>query len=329
MKNFKKTTILLIATVLLALGVTACGSDQKASPPASATPSLGTIKIGMVGQTIGPVGVAINDGSYKAAGLDVEPVSFSAGADAVQALVGGSLDVFQGGYEHVLNQINNGLDVKAFALLNNSSSYQLLERSDSPVTQLADVKGQVLGVTKAGSLSDSTLKFILKEAKLDPVKDVKIVNAGTGATMSAALESKNIIAGMVSEPTSSLMISTGDYKILVDPSFDTAGLVLMGKSDWAKTNSQALKAFLAVTKKATEKSAADPAYAAKALKKWYPNLDDKVLLAAATNVFKRVPTDLKITKTGTDQVLQTKLEEKLIPKEITFEQGVDLSYLPQ
>ncbi len=327
--NLFKKAIVLILTVLLGLMFTACGSEQKTLSSTSGTPSLGTIKVGMVGQAIGPIGVAINDGSYKAAGLDVEPVIFNSGADAVQALVGGSLDVFEGGYEHVLNQINRGLDVKAFALINNSTTYQLLIRSDSPITQLTDVKGKVLGVTKAGSLSDSTLKVILREAGIDPVKDVEIINAGTGATMSSALESKKIIAGMVAEPTTSLMVTSGDYKILVDPAFETAGLVIMGQSEWAQNHSQALKIFLEVTRKAAEKSAAEPSYAAKALKKWYPDLDDKVLLAAVTNVFKRVPTDLKVTKTATDQVLQTQLEAKVINKEINFEQGVDLSYLPQ
>ena len=314
--------------VLLTLLTAACGGEKTAGTAEDSHAGHKKIKIGMVGQTIGPVGVAINDGSYKAAGLDVEFVAFNSGADAVQALVGGSLDVFQGGYEHVLNQINNGLDVKAFALLNNGSSYQLLVRNDSPLRQVADVKGKVLGVTKAGSLSDTTLKEVLRENGLDPIKDVQIINAGTGATMSAALESDKIAAGMVSEPTASAMTATGDYKVFVDPAFETAGLVLIGKTEWAKNNAETLKTFLSVTKKAAEKSIADPSYAAKALKAWYPDLDDKVLASAVIKTFKRVPADLKVNKKGTDQVLQTQIEAKVIAKEISFEQGVDLSYLP-
>jgi ABC-type nitrate/sulfonate/bicarbonate transport system substrate-binding protein len=326
MKNLNKIITIILAVVLTMM-VAACGSEKPSNPANASTPRK-TIKIGMVGQTIGPVGVAINDGSYKAAGLDVEFVSFNSGADAAQALVGGSLDVFQGGYEHVLNQINNGLDVKAFALLNNGSSYQLLVHRDSPLQQVADVKGKVLGVTKAGSLSDTTLKEILRENKIDTVKDVQIVNAGTGATMSAALESGKIAAGMVSEPTASAMTATGNYKVFVDPTFDTAGLVLIGKPEWAKNNAETLKLFLSVTKKAAEKSIADPSYATKALKAWYPDLDDKVLTSAVVNIFKRVPANLEVTKTGTNQVLQAQIAAKIISKEISFEQGVDLSYLP-
>jgi NitT/TauT family transport system substrate-binding protein len=327
MKIISKVITIVLAIVLM-LMVAACGTDKPSSSSTSSNAPQKTIKIGMVGQTIGPVGVAINDGSYKAAGLDVEFVSFNSGADAVQALVGGSLDVFQGGYEHVLNQINNGLDVKAYALLNNGSSYQLLVKSDSPLKQITDVKGKVLGVTKAGSLSDATLKTILNENSIDPVKDVQIVNAGTGATMSATLESGKIQAGMVSEPTASAMTVTGDYKVFVDPEFETAGLVLMGRTEWAKNNAQTLKTFLEVTQKAAEKSIADPSYAAKALKAWYPDLDDKILTSAVSNIFKRVPADLKVTKKGTDQVLQAQIAAKVITKEITFKQGVDLSYLP-
>lgn len=323
MKNLHRILAGLTA-VSLSLALTACSS---AGPSSKA--SLDTIKIGMVGNTIGPVGVAINDGAYKAAGLDVQAVTFNAGADGVKALVGGSLDLGQFGYEHVLRQINNGLDVKAFALVNNSASYQLIVKKDSPYKTLSDLKGQTLGVTEAGSLSDSTLKYLLAQDKLDPTKDVQIINAGIGATMSAAISTGKIAAGMVSEPTTSQMVATGDYRVLVDPSFQTAGLVIIGKTAWAKSHSKDLETFLKVTESEAKKTAADPSYGEKALKKWYPNLTDSVLTSAVENVFKRVPLDLKVTEQGTTQVLNTQLEEKTINKSIPYSQGVDLSYLPK
>lgn len=336
MKNIKKI-IVPILTMIILFVFTACGSNKAPSASngqkngdnsSTGTKTIGSIKIGTVGVPIGPILVGINDGSYEKAGLKIQTVSFNSGADAVQAFVGGSLDLNLGGYEHVLNQITNGLDVKAYALLNNGSSYQLLVKNDSPLKTLTDVKGKILGVTKAGSLSDTTLKEVLREVKLNPAKDVQIVNAGTGPTMLAAIKNGSVAAGMVGEPTTSQMVVSGDYRVLYDPSFETAGLVIMGKTKWVEKNSEAFKVFLKVTKEVAQRSVADPKGAAKVLKKQFPNLSDEVLTRAVTKVFARVPADLKVTEAGTNQVLETQLNAKVIPKKITYKESVDLSYLP-
>jgi ABC-type nitrate/sulfonate/bicarbonate transport system substrate-binding protein len=329
MKKWRKIVAGLLI-VLLSLTVAACGADGNTSSSASKTAKKPvTIKVGMVAHPIGPVSVGIGSGAYKAAGLNIQPVSFNSGADGVKALVGGSLDIAQFGYEHVLRQRNNGLDVKAYALVNQSATYQLVVKKSAPYKQLNDLKGKTLAVTAAGSLSDSTLKYMLQQEKINPAKDVQIINAGTGAPMTAAIQSGKAAAGMVSEPTLSLMVSGGNYRVLAKPNFQTAGLVVIGKTNWVKAHAAAFKKFLKVTQAQVKKTTADPAYGEKALKKWYPNVSDKVLTQAVKNVFESVPADLKVTKEGTDQVLKTQLSEKTIKKSVDFSEGVDLSYLPK
>src|SRR5690606_34781293 len=116
--------------------------------------------------------IGMNDGSFEKAGLQIEKVCFTAGADAVQALVGGSIDINLGSYEHVLRQQKNGLDVKAYGEIYNGVGYSLIVKKDAPYQNLASLKGKVLAVTKVGSLSDTGLRAGLEKEGVNAEKDV-------------------------------------------------------------------------------------------------------------------------------------------------------------
>ena len=63
------------------------------------------ITIGVGGKTLFyylPLTIAEQKGYFKAEGLDVEILDFPGGARALQALLGGSVDVVSGAYEHTI-----------------------------------------------------------------------------------------------------------------------------------------------------------------------------------------------------------------------------------
>jgi ABC-type nitrate/sulfonate/bicarbonate transport system substrate-binding protein len=286
------------------------------------------IRIGTVGATIGAVDAAYYTGAFAKAGLDVEKIAFSSGSDAIAALVGGSLTFFIGSYEHVLRQIDKGLDVKAYAMISNTQGYRLVTKTDAPYKTLADLKGHAVGVTKVGSLSDTILRRILSEAGLNPERDVEIINGGTGGTMAAALETGNIVAGLIFEPVLSQLVESGRYRVLYYPDFETAGLVLMGRTKWAQENADALRTLLKITQEQNELIAANPGNFVEVFRKDFPDLDDNVLKQAIKNTIDRSPADLVITDAAADDVLKTQLDQKLISREIKKEEAVDASYLP-
>src|SRR5450755_5047464 len=55
-----------------------------------------------------PLTIAERNGYFKAEGLDVEILDFPGGARALQALLGGSVDVVSGAYEHTITQQAKG-----------------------------------------------------------------------------------------------------------------------------------------------------------------------------------------------------------------------------
>src|SRR5262245_33344660 len=52
-------------------------------------------------------------GYFKEQGLDVEINDFAGGAKSLQALVGGSVDVVTGAYEHTIRMQSKGQDIRA------------------------------------------------------------------------------------------------------------------------------------------------------------------------------------------------------------------------
>jgi ABC-type nitrate/sulfonate/bicarbonate transport system substrate-binding protein len=330
----KKTGVVrfwvVLAAVLMMTGSCSRNSNSSGAGNASAGQDSKpvTIRLGRVtaGPGSGPLDAAIKLGDFKAAGINLEVMDFSNGADGIAAMLGGSLDVFQGSYEHVLRQIENGLDVKAFALFNNRQSYKVLIRSNAPYTKLEDLKGKTLGVTKVGSLSDTTLRKILRDVGIDPERDVEIINTGNGATVVAALDSGNVAAAMVGDTAQ--LEETGRFKVMYDPDFETAGLVLLGSSKWAAANADALRRYLKIYQDQTKAMKASPEKYVAVFKDDFPNYSDSLLLATINEYLGRIPVDLVVTKPAADDVVETQLVQGTIKRAISLEEAVDSSYLP-
>ena len=347
MKITKVLALLLLAALLFSLS--ACGSAGEAaekSEAAAAPAESGNaeeapaeaandsaeaahITLGRVGTGLGGLDAAYLNGDFAAAGLDVERISFSSGSDAVAALISGDIDLFLGSYEHVLRQLENGLDIRAYALIANRQSYQLVTKTDAPYQSLTDLKGANVGVTKAGSQSDSVLRKILREAGVDPETEVEIINGGTGATIVAALDSGSVDAAMVSDPTVSELLASGEYRILHNPDYETAGLVLVAKTDWAKQNAEAFRTLLKVIKTENGAIAEKPEDFLEIFRTDYPDLDEGVLLQAIKNNTAITPADLKLTQAAADEVQQTQLEQGTVKNEYGLDQTYDESYLPE
>jgi NitT/TauT family transport system substrate-binding protein len=342
-KTILSTMLVLMIFVLAACGNNSSAPSNNASPIASGTSSPSsspgnndqaqqkvTIRLGLVGGGMTPIitQVGINDGSFENAGVIIEKQSFTSGADMVQALVGGSLDIALGSYEHVLRQQKNGLGVKAYGEIFNGVGYALVVKKDSKYQSLADLKGSTLAVTKVGSLSDTGLREGLKQENIDPKKEVTIINGGSGATMLAAIESGKVAGGMVSEPTTSQMLATGNYRVLYDPPYEFAGITVMAKTDWVDKNKDAMQRFLKVNFDVNERVQKDPASAVTAMLKEFNQIPQAVMESAVKNQLAKVPAGLKVTEAGAKMVSQTQIEQGVITKEIPFDQTVDLSLLP-
>lgn len=339
----KKKSLLFITFALVLIFVAACGnnnsspttpaaskSEEPAAEPKQAENSK-PIRVGLICGTMNPLlaVLGLNNGAFEENNVNIEKVCFSSGSDAVQAMVGGSIDINIGSYEHVLRQLSHDLDVKAYAEIYNGVGYSLIAKKDSPYQTVADLKGQKVGVTRVGSLSHTGLRLILEQEGIDSEKGVEVLSNGAGATMFAAIESDNIAAGMVPEPISTQMISSGKYHALADPQFNYAGIVIMAKTEWVDENKEAMKGFLKVLKEVRETAEQDVEGSVDALAKDFKEIPREILAETFKKEIKKVPTDLKVSKEGAQTVVQSQDDLGLVSEKFPFEETVDFSLLPK
>ena len=100
-----------------------------------------------------PLTVAERKGYFKDQGLDVEINDFGGGAKSLQALVGGSVDVVTGAYEHTIRMQAKGQDIRAVIELGRFPAITKAVRNDlAPKgNSAADLNGRKIGVTAPGS----------------------------------------------------------------------------------------------------------------------------------------------------------------------------------
>lgn len=111
-------------------------------------------------------------GAFAKQGLDLELIQFTTGLELFQAMIGGSLDVLATGA--VVSNFPARGQGKVF-LMNNIeyATAQLWVRDD--IKTLADLKGKQISTT-TGTTAHVFLDRALRSAKLDPAKDVQLVN---------------------------------------------------------------------------------------------------------------------------------------------------------
>src|SRR5213078_979783 len=156
-------------------------------PAQAQAPEKPKISIGVGGKPLFyylPLTIALQNGYFKAEGLDVEVQDFPGGARALQALLGGSVDVVSGAFEHTITQQAKGQNIEALVLQGKYAGIVLgmSKAKASAYKSPADLKGMKIGVTAPGSSTNMFVNILLAKEKL-PSDAVAIV--GVGATAGA------------------------------------------------------------------------------------------------------------------------------------------------
>jgi len=172
----------LLTLFPLVLGVLAAAMPSAVLAQAPEKPKL---TIGVGGKPLFyylPLTIAEQKGYFKAEGLDVEIQDFPGGARALQALLGGSVDVVSGAYEHTITQQAKGQNIEALVLQGKYSAI-VLGMNKAKAAQYkspADLKGMKIGVTAPGSSTHFMVLYMMAQAGLKP-DEASFV--GTAATI--------------------------------------------------------------------------------------------------------------------------------------------------
>jgi len=164
-----------------------------------------------------PLTIAERKGYFKQEGLDVEIQDFPGGAKALQALLGGSVDIVSGAYEHTISQQAKGNAIEALVLEGQYPGIVLALPTAKAASYKspADLKGMKIGVTAPGSSTNMFVNILLAKAGLKP-DDVSIIGVGAGAGAVAIMKRGEIDALSNLDPVIAQLESDGTIKPVVD-----------------------------------------------------------------------------------------------------------------
>src|SRR5215204_7747667 len=183
-----------------------------------------------------PLTIAERRGFFKEQGLDVEINDFGGGAKSLQALVGGSVDVVTGAYEHTIRMQAKGQDVRAVIELGRFPAIVVAVHKDraNKIRSAADFRGAKIGVTAPGSSTALLAQYAMVKAGLKP-SDAAIIGVGSGASAVAAMKKGEIDVISHLDPVIAKLEADGDIQILIDTRTEAGTRELFGGSNPAAT----------------------------------------------------------------------------------------------
>jgi len=179
---FAQTTIGLL--LLLSFGLGASSAQTK--------------KMTLGYSTVGPAGTGLwmakEIGSFDKYGIDADLIFISAGPIVVQALLGGDLQAGLAATNAVIAAIAGGAPLVSVMSLVNRPYYRLWVQPE--ITQIEDLRGKTLGVSRFGSVTDNLTRILLRKYKLDGAVTVRQLGGTT--EMSAAFQRRQIAGAVIS-----------------------------------------------------------------------------------------------------------------------------------
>lgn len=206
--------------ILTAIGAGTALAGLNLPARAQAAPEKAKLVLGVGGKSLLyylPLTIAERQNYFKDYGLDVEINDFAGGARSLQALVGGSVDLVTGAYEHTLRMQAKGQDIRSAIELLRFPTIVIAVRKDlaGKVKSAADFKGLKIGVTSPGSSTHITAMFAMAKAGLKAA-DASFIGLGNGASAVAAMKKGEVDVVSHLDPVISKLEADGDIVALFD-----------------------------------------------------------------------------------------------------------------
>jgi len=196
--NWKSRFVMRVGLVALTAIVFACAAAHAQTKMTVAYSSIGPMAAG--------VWMAKESGAFEKYGIQADIILITSGPVAVQALIGGDLQVVSAASNAVINAVLNGAPIIAVGGTANRPYHRLFVQPE--INRMEDLRGKALGVTRFGSITDNLSRILLRKHGLEGAVNVRQM----GGTIEVAAAFQNrLIAGAV---TSELRVSSPP-KILV------------------------------------------------------------------------------------------------------------------
>lgn len=275
-----------------------------------------------VSQVVLPLGVRA--GIFQRNGVNLEPIYI--GGRSVAALIGGDVQFgFMGGPPAILAKVS-GADVVLLAGLNGLD--QILVALPS-VKRAGDLVGKRVGISRFGTTADYGARIGLKKLKLQPQKDVTLIQIGDTPARIGGMLSGAIEAATLSSSEKELAVKNG-FHILADPSdVEFPGNAVVTTRAFMKTNRNDVKRFLRGLVEVIEFVKTQPERSKKVLQEIYRQSDDSVTAKRYQAMVEMFPDYPYLTKGAVLSFLEILRDEGKLKDPLNADPFLDMSLLAE
>jgi ABC-type nitrate/sulfonate/bicarbonate transport system substrate-binding protein len=138
-----------------------------------------------------PVDIGIDLGFFKKYGVDVESSGFAGDAKLQQAIAADAIDIAIGSGPALAFVAKGNPELGVAAMANQPLLLVLSVQKDGPIKSVADLKGQTISVSTAGSLTEWLVRETARQQGWGP-DGIKIAYLGSNSSQIAAMRSRGV-----------------------------------------------------------------------------------------------------------------------------------------
>lgn len=233
------------------------------------------IAVAAFAHTTMPLLIAHEAGYFAKYGLSVNISAVSASV-AVQGLVSGRIDIYQGGSAAMMATLA-GADIIYIAAGVDKSS--LLLFGQKGITSFDQLRGKTVATTSPGAFGEIAMRMSARKNGMEIPKDIKLMFHGTPAQAYSTFSLGNSDA-MINTPPQSDLAKQGGYPVIID--YYKEGLKIIGPGtavtrEFTQKNPNTVKAFLMGLLEGVKRAIDDEEYASKLESKYSKVTDAKIL----------------------------------------------------
>ena len=209
--------------------------------------------------------------------IDSQLVLIASGSLMVQAMLGGELPIAGAAGSAAVDASLGGADVIMFGSMVKVPAFYIMALPD--IKTIDDLRGKTVGVTRFGSSTDFTMRYVLRKQGLEPGKDVTLIQTGDLFAAAAMLRTRTIVAAPFSSPTN-LRAEEAGARVLMN--MGKAGVyfphdAFMARRSFLNANGDLVRRFLKAYSEAVYRLFTDKELSRRAIGKYARATDAKTL----------------------------------------------------
>jgi NitT/TauT family transport system substrate-binding protein len=195
----------------------------------------------------------------------------------VQAMLGGDLPIAGAAGSAAVDASLGGADIVMFGSMVKVPAFYIMALPE--IKTIDDLRGKTVGVTRFGSSTDFTMRYVLRKQGLEPGKDVTLIQTGDVFAAATMLRTRAIVAAPFSSPANLKAEEAGARVIM---NMGKAGVyfphdAFMARRSFINANGDLIRRFLKAYSEAVYRLFTDKELSRRAIAKFTRAADVKTL----------------------------------------------------